>query len=161
MSGARDHLDPSDDRSPAPGLHRAPETGHAAAIAGDADPRLTHGGAGAGLLHLQRTAGNAAVRSLVAPAVQREVTIDEVGIDMTNPYDEAPAPGPAAEAPTAPAGAAGAGPVTSDGATTTISGGTINLEAGLTQTAGIIRAGTIIADNVVGSNYTPGAGNVW
>jgi len=25
----------------------------------------------------------------------------------------------------------------------------------------VAAAGTIIADNVVGSNYTPGAGNVW
>jgi hypothetical protein len=26
---------------------------------------------------------------------------------------------------------------------------------------GVVRVGTIIADNVVGSNYTPGAGNLW
>jgi hypothetical protein len=51
--------------------------------------------------------------------------------------------------------------VTSDGSTTTVSGGVINLQAPLTQTDGVIRAGTIIAENVVGSNYTPGAGNVW
>jgi hypothetical protein len=102
-------------------------------------------------MHLQRTAGNAAVSALVAPAVQREVTIDEISTDV------ATVPEPAGDA-----GAAGpGGPVTSDGGTTTITGGTINLEAGVTQTSGIIRAGTIIADNVVGSNYTPGAGNVW
>ncbi len=31
----------------------------------------------------------------------------------------------------------------------------------MTQANGVLRADTIIADNVVASSYTPGAGNVW
>jgi hypothetical protein len=31
----------------------------------------------------------------------------------------------------------------------------------MTQTSGVIRAGTIIADSVVAASYSPGAGNVW
>ena len=63
---------------------------------------------------------------------------------------------------TAGTGGAGAGgAVTSDGATTTITGAVINLDAGMTQTGGVIRAGTIIADSVVAASYSPGAGNVW
>jgi hypothetical protein len=101
------------------------------------------------LLHLQRSAGNAAVSALVAPPVQREVSIDEVETTV----DSAP-PGEAGTGP-------GAGAVQSDGGTTTITGGVINLEAAVTQTDGIIRAGTIVVDNVVASSYTPGAGNQW
>jgi hypothetical protein len=149
MSGARDHLDQNDERS-APGVaRRTPDPGHAPAIAARRDPRLAHGGAEAGLVHLQRTAGNAAVASMVAPAVQRAVEIDEVTSEV-----DAPSPDPGA-------GGATAGPVSSDGGTTTISGGVIRLDAAMTSTDGIIRANTIIADNVVGSNYTPGAGNIW
>ena len=37
----------------------------------------------------------------------------------------------------------------------------INLDTPMTQTGGVIRAGTIIADSVVATSYSPGAGNVW
>jgi hypothetical protein len=111
---------------------------------------------------LQRTAGNAAVASLVGrPAVQRAVEIDELSTSVT--VDDTAA----AQAGATGAGAAGAtpagagGPVTSDGASTTISGAQITLDAAMTQANGVLRADTIIADNVVASSYTPGAGNVW
>jgi hypothetical protein len=51
--------------------------------------------------------------------------------------------------------------VTSDGATTTIHGAAVNIEAASTRTPGVIQASTVIADSVVASSYTPGAGNVW
>ena len=98
---------------------------------------------------LQRSAGNAAVASLVAPrTVQREVQIDE----MTTSIGDSDA---------ATAGAGAAGPVTSDGATTTITGGAIHLDAPMTSTGGVLQADTVIANNIVASSYSPGAGNVW
>ncbi len=131
---------------------------HAASpILGRPDPRLTsQGSAAAGLMALQRTAGNAAVASLLAQraTVQRDVQIDE----MSTSVDVSDAAAGAAGA--TGAGAAG-GAVTSDGSNTTINGSVINLAAPMTQTGGVIRAGTIIADSVVATSYSPGAGNVW
>ena len=153
MSGARDHLDLHDDRQATAGVRRIAGPDPAPAIAGAADPRLAHGGSAApGLLHLQRSAGNAAVTALVAPSVQRAVSIDEISSEVTT-APETSAPGDT--------GGSSVNPVTSDGAGTTISGATITLDAAMTQTDGVIRAGTIVADSVVASNYTPGAGNVW
>lgn len=151
MSGARDHLDQHDDRSPAGIGRRAPEHDQAPAISGAGDPRLAHGGAEAGLMHLQRTAGNAAVASMVAPAVQRAVEIDELSTDI----DAGDA------APDTAGGDTSAGPVTSDGGSTTISGGAIHLDAPIVDAPGVVRVGTIIADTVIGSSYTPGAGNLF
>ena len=107
---------------------------------------------------LQRTAGNAAVASLLAPraSVQRDVQIDE----MSTRVDVSDAAAGAAGAAGATAGGPG-GPVTSDGSNTTITGGMINLDTPMTQTGGVIRAGTIIADSVVATSYSPGAGNLW
>jgi hypothetical protein len=125
-------------------------------IVGAADPRLAHGSSAPGLMALQRSAGNAAVAGLVAPrSVQRAVQIDE----LTSRVDVADGPAGVGAATGAAANAA-ASPVSSDGATTTITGSTISLDAAMTQTDGIIRADTIIAENVIGSNYTPGAGNL-
>jgi len=42
-----------------------------------------------------------------------------------------------------------------------ISGGTVNVDAPMTRFSGIVRSDTVIADSVVATNYTPGAGNVW
>ena len=85
--------------------------------------------------------------------MQRDVEIDEIEVGPTSPT--------ARRRPRDAAGPAPAGPVTSDGATTTITGGLISLDTAMTETSGIIRADTIIADSVVASNYSPGAGNVW
>ena len=166
----------ADERMIASRVHApAPADGPAAAGAAPVhggDARLTHGhAAAAGLMALQRSAGNAAVAALVGerPPVQREVKIEEVSSSVetggTQPTAQAGATpaGAGGTQPTAQAGATPgpAGPVTSDGGTTTITGGHITLDTPITETAGVIRADTIIADNVIGSNYTPGAGNVW
>ncbi len=154
MPGARDHLDHLDEQGGRPASPRT--AGHEAgpAIAGPGDPRLAHAGASAaGLLHLQRTVGNAAVTALVAPTVQRQVEIDEMSSDIAPMADAAP--GPAGEAP-----AAGS-PVTSDGGGTTITGPTITLDAAMTRANGVLHADTIVADTVVASSYTPGAGNLY
>lgn len=71
------------------------------------------------------------------------------------PQNAAPAPAPAA----AP-GAAAQSPYGGDASSASITAGTINLNAPMVQANGVLRASTIIADNVIGSNYTPGAGNV-
>ena len=161
MTATHDHLGPTADdavdvsRRPAgPGADHGPDV---APIVRSADPRLHSAGSAApGLMALQRSAGNAAVASLVAPkAVQRApVEIDEMTTRVG--VDESAAP---ANAP-APPGGAGGGAVTSDGTNTTITGATISLAAPLTSTDGVIRAGTIIADSVVASTYSPGAGNI-
>ncbi|HEY6568643.1 MAG TPA: hypothetical protein VIZ22_00040 [Candidatus Limnocylindrales bacterium] len=138
-----------------PGAPRPDDAGRSpASIAGTADPRFAGGVSAPGLMALQRSAGNAAVASLVAPrSVQRAVEIGEV----TTSVDAVDSP-----PETAGAGGAGAsGAVTSDGGTTTITGAVINLDSAMTQTSGVIRAGTIIADSVVAASYSPGAGNVW
>jgi uncharacterized protein involved in type VI secretion and phage assembly len=43
----------------------------------------------------------------------------------------------------------------------TIAAGQLNVNAAMSQFSGIIQCNTIIADAVVGTSYTPGAGNIW
>jgi len=169
MSGSMQHDDAADRRAPV-GLRRgagpsgpeAIDTGGSVSHA--ADPRLGHGGgAASGLLALQRSAGNAAVSSMIAgePSVQRAVVINELDVTPAAPADAA------APAQTGGAGGAG-GAVTSDGGNTTITGGTVTIDGGtvqinaaMTQASGVLQADTLIANSVVASSYTPGAGNVW
>lgn len=153
-------------QAPVPGPR--PEAAGPAVVLGS-DPRLVHGpGAAAGLMALQRTAGNAAVATLVGspPSLQRQVAVDEVASSAAGAGGAAaPSPatasaGLAAGSPTAGSPTAGS-PVTSDGATTTITGAQITLEAPMTTAAGVLRADTLIVDSVIASSYSPGAGNVW
>lgn len=93
MPGSRDYLDQAgrvDTRGARPAEPEADRAGRPA-ITGPADPRLAHGAASthADLLHVQRTAGNAAVASMVAPAVQRAVTIGEITTTAAAPQDVA------------------------------------------------------------------------
>lgn len=149
MAGARDHRHEQDDTAGPAGIaRRGVDPDHAPAIAGPADPRLTHGGAEAGLMRLQRTAGNAAVASMVAPAVQRAVSIDEITSEVDTAEPES-------------GGDATTGPEATDGGPTTINGSQINLDAPIVTAPGIVRASTIIVDNVIATNYTPGAGNLF
>jgi uncharacterized protein involved in type VI secretion and phage assembly len=46
-------------------------------------------------------------------------------------------------------------------ATVSISAGTVTVDAGLSTFSGVVRADTVIATTVVGTTYTPGAGNIW
>ncbi len=144
MAGARDHRDEHDDNAaPAGVARRVANPDHAPAIAGPRDPRLIHAGAGAGLMQLQRTAGNAAVASMVAPAVQRAVEINEIS---TTPTPDT------------------AGDTTGgveDGGPTEINGSSIALNAPMVTAPGVLQVDTLIANTVVGSSYTPGAGNLF
>jgi hypothetical protein len=88
--------------------------------------------------------------------VQRAVAIDEVttSVDTAGPA----APQEAAAAGTAPGAPASLG----DGSSpVSINGTNVGVHAPMMQVDGVVRASTIIADSVVASNYTPGAGNVW
>jgi hypothetical protein len=42
-----------------------------------------------------------------------------------------------------------------------VSAGKIDLDAGMTAASGVVKCDTIIANSVVGSSYTPGAGNIY
>lgn len=46
-------------------------------------------------------------------------------------------------------------------ATAEISAAMIKLEAGMTRASGVVQCDTLIANSVVASSYTPGAGNLW
>lgn len=51
--------------------------------------------------------------------------------------------------------------VTIDASTITLSAGTVNIQAGTTQASGTVQCPTLQATSVVGTSYTPGAGNMW
>lgn len=53
-----------------------------------------------------------------------------------------------------------AGAVRLDCSQLALTAGQIALNAGMVKATGVIQCDTIIANSVVGSNYTPGAGNV-
>jgi uncharacterized protein involved in type VI secretion and phage assembly len=42
-----------------------------------------------------------------------------------------------------------------------VSAGQVSVNAGLSQFSGVVRCDTLVATTVVGTTYTPGAGNVW
>jgi hypothetical protein len=166
MSGSHRSNGELDEHAALDVRRRAPDTvpvqgpDPARAITAGADPRLAHAGSSLpGLLALQRTAGNSAVASLVgaAPAVQRTVTIGEVTGQVETPGEAGGGePGTDQAAAQATHGA-----VMVIGGATEINGSPIRLNAPMVEAQGVLRAETIIADNVIGSNYSPGAGNVW
>ena len=178
-----DHASPDPDAADVKRRTAAPARADEPAVVTPADPRLRHGSGAAAVVAMQRSAGNAAVSSLLAGRpVQRDVTIGEMNstVDTTDrdsglspeiaaalpaiisAVRSQASPGPGAAADAAPASAdPSSAAVTSDGGTTTIRGGVVNIEAAMTHASGVVQADTVIAQNVVGSNYTPGAGNVW
>ncbi len=48
-----------------------------------------------------------------------------------------------------------------DAATVNVSAGMVQVDAGMSRFSGVVQADTIIATSVVGTTYTPGAGNIW
>lgn len=131
---------------------------------------------------MQQHQGNAYVQRALELEVQREdeerpeqapVGATQTPTEATQAPSEAlQAPTETSEAPTETAGVgnaisdggssvrADAGGVTIDGARLGITAGMVSMDAPLVTTSGIIRTQTIIADNVVGTTYTPGVGNV-
>lgn len=43
----------------------------------------------------------------------------------------------------------------------TVNAGQVQTNAGMASFSGVVKCDTIIANSVVGSSYTPGAGNIW
>ena len=67
----------------------------------------------------------------------------------------------ATAAPTAAAPGAGGNTLGDGTGPVSINGPTVGIHAPMVQADGVLQAGTIIADSVVASSYSPGAGNVW
>ena len=40
-------------------------------------------------------------------------------------------------------------------------GGTVTVNAGMSKFSGVVQCDTLIANTVISSAYTPGAGNIW
>jgi uncharacterized protein involved in type VI secretion and phage assembly len=53
------------------------------------------------------------------------------------------------------------GTVKIEGADVDVSAAKVDVKAGMSKFSGTIQANTVIADAVVGTSYTPGAGNIW
>jgi hypothetical protein len=53
------------------------------------------------------------------------------------------------------------GSVTVDAGTVTINASTVTVNASMSRFSGVVQADTVIATSVVGTSYTPGAGNIW
>lgn len=51
--------------------------------------------------------------------------------------------------------------VTVNASTVKISAGMVTVDAGMSKFSGVVQADTVIANSVVGTSYTPGAGNIW
>ena len=51
--------------------------------------------------------------------------------------------------------------VTVNASTAEISAGMLTVNAGMSKFSGVVQADTVIANAVVSSSYTPGAGNIW
>ncbi|HTZ07223.1 MAG TPA: phage baseplate assembly protein V [Gaiellaceae bacterium] len=51
--------------------------------------------------------------------------------------------------------------VTVNASTAEISAGMLTVNAGMSKFSGVVQADTVIANSVISSSYTPGAGNIW
>jgi uncharacterized protein involved in type VI secretion and phage assembly len=51
--------------------------------------------------------------------------------------------------------------VTINGSTVKISAGMVTVDAGMSKFSGVVQTDTLIANSVVASSFTPGAGNIW
>lgn len=53
------------------------------------------------------------------------------------------------------------GPVEISAANVSISASMVQVDASMSRFSGVVQADTVIANSVVGTSYTPGAGNIW
>jgi len=99
---------------------------------------------------IQASRGNAFVQRALASPVLRQ----EEGAPSS------PAPGPSETG--APTELSADGSVVRVGAGgVEIQGGMVNVDAAMTRVSGVLNTDTLVAQSVVSSSYTPGAGNVW
>ncbi len=53
------------------------------------------------------------------------------------------------------------GPVNINSSTVNVSAAMVKVDAAMSKFSGVVQADTVIATSVVGTTYTPGAGNIW
>ena len=53
------------------------------------------------------------------------------------------------------------GQVNVDASTVTVNASTVTVNASMSRFSGVVQCDTVIATSVVGTTYTPGAGNIW
>ena len=99
------------------------------------------------ILQLQKSHGNAFVMRNVMPRLQRQ--------------DDHQAPAGAEEGGGLQEISNGGSIVRVTPGTVEISGGIVNVDAAMTNVNGLLKTNTLMADSVVASSYTPGAGNIW
>jgi len=109
----------------------------------------------AAVLQMQKTRGNAFV---MRQMVQRDDEVPSVG--PAEVPTEAPAESPSEESATPTQITNGGATVSTEGGVVNISGGMVNVDSALVTTSGVLRTSTLMADTVVASTYTPGAGNI-
>ncbi|MCI0712841.1 MAG: hypothetical protein L0154_21980 [Chloroflexi bacterium] len=100
------------------------------------------------ILQMQRQYGNQAVRRML----QREVTIDEMDTSVSTAE-------PGASSTTSIGD--GTASVTAENGVVDITAASVNINAPMTRHAGIDESEVVVADSVIASSYSPGAGNVW
>lgn len=120
------------------------------------------------MLAAQQSVGNQAVirRMMEQNAVQRIVALDEVSTSVDSPANPAPVD---AGAGTPAAAGGGQSSISGPGGSVSVEGGgvainsngPISLNAASVTATGMIQTPTLMADQVIGASYTPGAGNVW
>ena len=106
------------------------------------------------VMQMQRRVGNAFVQRQLAgnhrvtPNASADASVQREG------EDPAVAAGPTSIGDGGTSVSAAGGIVKADGAT-------VQLNAGMVTAPGVVQADTIIANSVIASSYSPGAGNVW
>lgn len=110
----------------------------------------------------QQRYGNRALQRYIQRTTATQMALqraeDAGGNDDLGPF--APVSGATSTAGSGGTGGGSGGPAQLAGSTVDISGGVVTINAPFTKVNGIIQADTLIATNVMGTNYTPGAGNV-
>lgn len=99
------------------------------------------------ILKLQQSHGNAFVMRHVMPQLQRQ--------------DDHQAPAGADQGGGLQEISNGGSIVRVTPGTVEISGGIVNVNAAMTNVNGLLKTNTLMADSVIASSYTPGAGNIW
>jgi len=104
----------------------------------------------AAVLQMQRTHGNSMVMRQLTPDVQRQDETETTS-EVAGPTGEGNGPSEISN---------GGSSVSATPGGVDVNRPMINLHAGVVNADGVVRASTIIADSVIASSYTPGAGNL-
>jgi len=124
---------------------------------------------------MQQSHGNSFVQRALSTEVQRQ---DEEQAQVPTPTStsapdsateqQAQTPTPETQSPAAGGGtettptqiSGVGGTVSTDGGVVRVSGAMVQVDAPMTRVSGVLTTDTLIANTVVGSSYTPGAGNL-